>query len=193
MAGRLTPYLVGSTCEVKIGDVTVMFGQNVSMQDMFQNQQPYGLGEFSSRSNEPIQYTGGSVSMNLLKYTDAVLGLDGATLSGKEVSAVLNTGTNRIVKAQKKTASDGNSLAFVESVNPSMLMFETTVDIIIYAKTSNEGGATESVPVYKAIDCLLESYSENHGASSLSNMSYSFRARLIQDMTNEPNKDKNNT
>ena len=191
MAGRITPYLVGTTCEIRIGDVTVMYGQNVSMQDMFSNQQPYGLGEFSSRSNEPIQYNGGSVSMSLLKYTDAILGLDGATLSGKEVSAALTTGTNKVIRAQKKTAADGNSLAFVESVNPAMLMFETTVDIIIYAKTSNEGGSA-AVPVYKAIDCLLESYSENHGASSLSQMSYSFRARLIQDMTNEPDKDKNN-
>jgi len=192
MANKITPFLVGTTCEVIVGDQIVMFAQNIDMRDTFSNQIPFGLGDFSGKSNEPLHYPGGTVSMSLLQYTDAVLGIP-TSMSGVDgVTALETRGTNKIQKATQSKATDGNSIAFVESLSPAMLLFESTADIIIYAKVSNSGGKTESIPVYKAMDCLLVNYSENHSAASLSNISFSFRARVIQDMVNEADKDKNN-
>lgn len=192
MANRISPYLVGTTCEVRIDGVLFMFGQNVSLQDAFNNQITYGLGDYGGKTNEPIQYNGGTVSMASLKYTDAALGINGETLSGKTVQAVLNEGSNKVITGVRKQAADGNSILFVNSISPEILLFEKTSDIIVYAKYKQEGGDEVSVPVYKALDCLLQSYNENNGAAQLSQCNYQFRARLIQDVSNEPDKQANN-
>lgn len=192
MAGRITPYLVGTTCEVRIGDVVVMFGQNITVQDSWSTQQPYGLGDFSAKHNEPVLYNGGVVSFSVLRYTDAILGLDGKTLSGRTIQASVAQGTNRVVRATKKKSTDGNSLLFVESVSPALLIAEATVDIIIYAKHTNESAVTAGTPVFKAIDCLLQSMSTGHNVGALGQEQYSFACRILQDVSEEPDKQQNN-
>lgn len=192
MAQRVSPYLVGSACEIKIGDVTIMWGQNITLSDSWSTQQPAGLGDFAAKHNEPISYNGGTLSTTLLRYTDAVLGIDGQQLSGNTIAATVAQGTNRIVRSEKKQAADGNSIAFVEGISPALLMFETSVDIVVYSKNSALSGKQDLVPVYRAIDCYLQSMNSGVNAGSLQNESYTFRYRILQDVNDEPDKQQNN-
>lgn len=192
MAGRISPFLTGCVCEIRVGNKTVMFGQNLTYQDSMQTFQPFGLGDYSSKHNEPLFYPGGSITMSIQRYTDAIFALDGATLSGNTVQATVDQGTNRVVSSEFKQATDGNSLASVNFMSPAVLIFERSVDIIIYAKHNAGTGEVNSTPIYKAIDCLLQNYSTGHNAASPTSEQYTFRCRLLQSVQQEPDKQQNN-
>jgi hypothetical protein len=185
---RVSPMLTGSEVEVRVGDQTVMFGQNFTYQDSMQNFQPMGLGEFAAKANEPLFYNGGSITMSLLRYSDAIFALDGATLSGKKVQATVNKGTNKIVSSENKEATDGNSLAEVNFMSPAAMLFERTVDIVAYAKEGDVRGA----PILKATGCRLQAFNSGHTAGGPSSEQYTFRVHILSNVPEEPDKEQNN-
>jgi len=198
MAGQLPSFLTGNSVIIRIGERNIAYAQNLNIASRMDNQAVYSVGSASPMALEPVMH-GCSFSMNIVRYSTALVAGNGASIDDK--TGISSGGTiagreqaqlpDNIQPLHSLEAGlDGNSILDRTSFNPQLLLLSQTFDIAVYEQSfeyDNAGVKTQKQGNLLMLlkDCRLQNYSFNFAPGELLIESVSGIARFLTDATAE--------
>jgi hypothetical protein len=191
MAGQLPSFLTGGSACIRIGDARIAYCQNLSFQSRMDNTAVYGVGSYGPHALEPVLHSV-SFSMQITRYTNAVLKGNGSTTPDRTGSAVQHVLPDNMANLATDPQRDGNSLLDAASFNPQLLLLSTTFDIVVYERKANVTGSGNSVvlggdhglegePLFVIRDCRLGNYGFSFAPGELLIENVSGVGRFLED------------
>jgi hypothetical protein len=185
MAGMIPSFLSSSKLVIRIGDIQLAYGSNLSFNHRMAVAPVGGIGSYNADALEPLQYTAGGSFAVTVYNSEAITALkNAANAPGRVLNPASSPGTN---------GRDGNSMLLANNFSPAILMLSETFDIDVYERvgagiTINNINTTapslDNVQaVYVLHDCRLTSYSITFTPGSLVQENIGFLCISIEDKT----------